>query len=416
MKTKAIFFQFISLLLLFLIILLACDKEEYKKNESPICKITSPTAGQEIIHGEIFKVKVDASDNDGIITEVKFFIDNIQKGSSTSPPYVFEWNTSKVSMNVHKIKASSFDDSGLSTPVEVYVNVIHSGAPRAPEAIFDNDIINGIMPLTVQFNDQSKYRPTSWKWDFGDMGTSTLQNPSHTYEESGTYTVKLIVSNELGSDVLTKTDSIYVATGGGGESCTGNPTVTDIDGNIYKTVQIGEQCWMKENLKVGTQIRSKYDMLNNGVIEKYCYNNDSVNCMVYGGLYQWDEIMQYLTVPGIQGICPEEWHIPTDADWTKLVSFLNGSDTAGGQMKEEGALHWKNPNTDASNSCGFTALPAGYRLLYGTTTDLFENTLFWSSSTNGSDVWYRGLYYSKADVYKYTVKKDYGFSVRCIMD
>ncbi|NOR88149.1 MAG: PKD domain-containing protein [Bacteroidales bacterium] len=415
MKVKATFFQFNSLLLLFLLILLACEKE-YKNNESPTCKITSPTVDQEIIHGEIFKVKVDAYDKDGVITEVNFFIDNIKKGSSTSPPYVFEWNTSEVSMNVHKIKASSFDNSGLSALDEVYVTVIYSGAPRAPEAIFNNDVINGVIPLIVQFNDQSKYEPTSWHWDFGDMGTSTLQNPSYTYNNSGTYTVTLTVSNELGSDILTKKDYIYVGSGGGGESCPGIPTVTDVEGNTYKTVKIGEQCWMKENLRVGTQIESWDNMSNNGVIEKYCYDNDSVNCLVYGGLYQWDEIMQYSEEPGLQGICPEGWHIPTDTDWSNLISYLDGPDHAGGQMKEEGLIHWISPNSLASNSSGFTALPAGYRLIHGTTYNLYENTLFWSSSTIDSEVWYRGLYYSNAEVYRYTIKKDYGFSVRCIMD
>lgn len=415
MKSKDIFFQFISLLLLIFIITLACEKES-KNLVSPTCKITSPTADQEIIKGELFKVKVDAYDDDGVITEVKFFIDNIQKGSSTNPPYIFEWNTNEVSMSMHKIKASCKDDSGLSTPAEVSVNIIYSGAPRVPEAIFNNDVINGIVPSTVQFIDQSMYHPTSWLWNFGDMSSSTLQNPMHTYDSAGTYTVVLSVSNDLGSDVLIKEDCIYVATGGGGEPCPGMPTVTDVDGNIYKTVQIGEQCWMRENLKVGKQINTAYEMRNNGVIEKYCYKNDTINCSAYGGLYQWDEIMQYSLAPGIQGICPDGWHIPTDEDWSNLANHLGEAYNAGGKMKEEGFFHWEFPNYMATNSSGFTALPAGYRLIHGTSTSLNESTLFWSSSTNNLRVWYRGLHSYKSDLYKFSFDKEYGFSVRCLKD
>ena len=415
MKSRAPYCIIISQLLFFFIILQACEKES-KNLVSPTCKITSPTAGQVIKQGEVIIVKVDALDSDGVITEVKYYIDKIIKGSSTSPPYVFEWNTSEVSMTPHKIKASCKDDSGLSTFNEISVDVIYDGVPRVPEAIFINDVINGIMPLTVQFSDQSKYHPTSWLWNFGDMSTSTLQNPLHTYDSAGTYTVVLSVSNDLGSDILTKEDCIYVATGGGGEPCPGIPTVTDVDGNIYKTVQIGEQCWMKENLKVGTQIKTAYEMRNNGVIEKYCYNNDTINCSVYGGLYQWDEIMQYSKVPGIQGICPEGWHIPTDEDWSNLANHLGNAYIAGGKMKEEGFFHWEFPNYMATNSSGFTALPAGYRLIHGTSTGLNESTLFWSSSTNNLRVWYRGLHCYKSDLYRFSFDKEYGFSVRCLMD
>ncbi len=72
----------------------------------------------------------------------------------------------------------------------------------------------------------------------------------------------------------------------------GTSTVTDADGNVYNTVQIGNQCWMKENLKVGTRINGSQNMSDNGFVEKYCYNNDPANCDVYGGLYQWDEMVQ----------------------------------------------------------------------------------------------------------------------------
>ena len=102
-------------------------------------------------------------------------------------------------------------------------------------------------------------------------------------------------------------------------------------------------------------------MMNNGIIEKYCYDDDPANCDVYGGLYQWDEMMGYTTTEGVQGICPVDWHIPTDAEWDILQNYLGGFNVAGGKLKEAGTIHWNAPNAGATNSSGFTALPNGYR-------------------------------------------------------
>jgi len=88
------------------------------------------------------------------------------------------------------------------------------------------------------------------------------------------------------------------------------------DGKNYATVQIGTQCWMAQNLNVGTRIDGTATQANNGTIEKYCYSDNDANCTTYGGLYQWDEMMQYTTTQGVQGICPTGWHLPVDAEWT----------------------------------------------------------------------------------------------------
>ncbi|MBK7631803.1 MAG: hypothetical protein IPJ23_14075 [Ignavibacteriales bacterium] len=92
-------------------------------------------------------------------------------------------------------------------------------------------------------------------------------------------------------------------------------------GKDYNTVLIGNQCWLKENLNVGTMINSTgsgFLQTNNGIIEKYCYDNNPANCEIYGGLYEWPEAMQYSTTPGSQEICPLGWHIPTLADFQTL--------------------------------------------------------------------------------------------------
>ena len=98
----------------------------------------------------------------------------------------------------------------------------------------------------------------------------------------------------------------------------GVSTVRDVDGNIYHTTDVHGQCWMSENMRVGTMILGGTDQTSDGSIEKYCYNNDLTNCATDGGLYQWDEAMQYSTTEGAQGICPAGWHIPTDVEFYTL--------------------------------------------------------------------------------------------------
>ena len=204
----------------------------------------------------------------------------------------------------------------------------------------------------------------------------------------------------------------YVFQFDGWTPCPDMSMVTDFDGNRYNTVQIGSQCWMKENLKVGTMINSQDEQTDNNIIEKYCYDNSSTNCNIYGGLYQWNETMQYVTTEGAQGICPTGWHVPTNAEWTDLSNFLGA--TAGGELKETGTVHWSPPNEGATNSSGFTALPGGYRFTDGTFHSLLYNSYIWESLA--------GTYYAKSITLHFdtwnmgrssNLKWD-GFSVRCI--
>ncbi len=187
------------------------------------------------------------------------------------------------------------------------------------------------------------------------------------------------------------------------------------DGKVYTTVQIGNQCWMAQNLNVGTNIAGTVTQTNNSTLEKYCYDNIDANCTIYGGLYQWDEMMQYSSTPGVQGICPTGWHLPTDEEWTILISYLGGIDVAGGKLKETGFAHWSDPNTGADNSSGFTALPAGARDTGGTFADLNDWGGWWSSSwSDASGAWQRGLIFSIAGVLRYNYSKPLGLSVRCL--
>ena len=208
-------------------------------------------------------------------------------------------------------------------------------------------------------------------------------------------------------------------------SC-GDPFTDARDGQTYNTVEIGAQCWMAENLNIGTMINGYDNQANNGTIEKYCYSNNTANCDEYGGLYQWNEMMQYSTTPGIKGICPDGWHLPTDAEWCTLEQEVDPTITCsstgwrgvdgGGKLKEAGTTHWASPNTGATNSSGFTALPGGYRYTNGGFGELTDTGYWWSSSESGSNAWHRDLHYSNAQVGRYDNNKSNGFSVRCARD
>ena len=209
--------------------------------------------------------------------------------------------------------------------------------------------------------------------------------------------------------------------------CPGTPTVTDADGNVYNTVQIGTQCWMKENLNIGTRIDGVNNQTNNSTIEKYCYNNDENNCNIYGGLYQWNEMMQYVTTEKTKGICPTGWHVPSDDEWKLLEFYLGMSPTElndtlwrgndeGDKLKEIGTEHWHEPNTGASNSSGFTAIPGAYL-----TSGIFDNIGYsgcWWSSTNYNawDAIERVVAYNNYGIFRWHFDKRNGDSVRCVKD
>jgi uncharacterized protein (TIGR02145 family) len=158
------------------------------------------------------------------------------------------------------------------------------------------------------------------------------------------------------------------------DESTPEDTIQDIDGNVYHIVSIGTQTWMTENLRTsryadGTSIpfvNSRYSWGVLSVTSKaYCYYGDDVNnAKPYGALYTWAAAMKgvasSVSNPSrVQGVCPAGWHLPSDDEWKELETYLGGSTIAGGKMKEAGTIHWNDPNGDAINESGFTALPGG---------------------------------------------------------
>lgn len=195
------------------------------------------------------------------------------------------------------------------------------------------------------------------------------------------------------------------------------------------TITIGTQTWMANNLDTGTMISGTTNMTNNSILEKYCYDGVPANCTTYGALYQWDEMMQYVTTEGAQGICPTGFHLPTDDEWKTLEMHLGmtqaeadatsfrgtdqGSQLAGdGSLWDDGALE-QNP---AFGTSGFAALPGGLRLPSSWFSNQLSSAFLWSSSGSGGDAWCRDMFYLYTQVERFNANKSHGFSVRCLQD
>ncbi len=211
------------------------------------------------------------------------------------------------------------------------------------------------------------------------------------------------------------------------------------DNTEYSWVKIGEQIWMAENLKylpsvVGPSTGSNTD----AYYYVYGYADTDVDeaketedYATYGVLYNWTAAMagagsSNVNPSGVQGICPDDWHLPSDAEWQQLEMYLGmsleqvnetgwrGTDE-GGKLKEAGLDHWQSPNTGANNESGFTALPGGYRVSNGYFYGLGYDGGWWSATDGGADeAWYRSLGESKSDVGRFGNYKSFGFSVRCV--
>ncbi|MCX6304017.1 MAG: hypothetical protein NT040_03525 [Bacteroidetes bacterium] len=281
-----------------------------------------------------------------------------------------------------------------------------------------------VMPGTsVTFTASVENGGTSpvYQWKVNNVAVGT-NSSTYTYTPLNNDKVNCVITSNSTTYCLSNNPAtsnrlsmiVYVT----GTACAGLPTVL-FDGITYNTVQIGSQCWLRENINSGTKIPITTAQTNNAILEKYCYNDSLINCSMYGGLYQWNEMMQYVTTPGTQGICPTGWHIPTEADFITLATTAGGVAVAGGKLKEAGFGHFRSPNTGATNEFGFTALPTGSSfnnagsIFY---TNIYQTGYFHTStdypSPNGPV--FRTVSLSVASFGSYYNLKSTGNPVRCL--
>ena len=287
---------------------------------------------------------------------------------------------------------------------------------------------------------------------WNNIGTPTLQD-QHVVCGTGTGTYSFTMTNLSDSIVYYvrsyATNSAGTAYGSevsfttvpDGQPCPGATTVTDIDNNTYNTVHIGNQCWMKENLRTtryadGTGIALRSYTSSTTTAYRYYPNDDSSNVSTYGYLYNWKAVMgssssSSANPSGVQGICPTGWHVPSDAEWTQLTDYVGsqsqyvcGGNSANIAMALASTTGWNSGtnacavgnNPGANNATGFSAFPAGF--CSGYYGGFGANALYWSSTeSNSSYAWERLLYCNDAVVGRYGgYNKDEGYSVRCVRD
>jgi uncharacterized protein (TIGR02145 family) len=196
-------------------------------------------------------------------------------------------------------------------------------------------------------------------------------------------------------------------------------TIKDIDGNVYKTITIGTQTWMAENLKV-TKYRNGDPILN--ITGGNAYDNPSTGAYYnydngtapYGRLYNW------YAVNDNRNIAPNGWHVPSDVEWTTLTDYLGGDSIAGSKLRESDTTHWLKPNIGATNESGFTGLPGGmceHSMSFNIFAGLGYYGFFWSSTNDSTrSAWCRRLYYLDNYMRKDCISKAKFFSVRCVRD
>lgn len=259
------------------------------------------------------------------------------------------------------------------------------------------------------------------------------------YEPSG-YVLGALASDDEGAYDAANINVVLGAAGGLNPDLEYD-TVTDIDGNVYATIELGAQVWMAENLKVShypdgtpiTEITDEAEWAAMGPeIQAYSWYDNQIEFKdTYGALYTWAAAMNgglSSDSTGVQGVCPDGWHLPTDAEWKSLEMHLGMSEAdtdlydwrgndEGGQLKEEGFSKWTRPNTGATNSSGLTAIPGGFRSAKGLFYNMDEDATFWAATHDQASTgraFYRSLTYDREQLYRHSNKKQLGLSVRCV--
>lgn len=234
------------------------------------------------------------------------------------------------------------------------------------------------------------------------------------------------LASDMIEDIPVSSD-IYEFSVNEGIPCPGIPYIY-YESRKYNTVLIGGQCWFKEFLNVGTLIAGNKDMTDNGILEKYCYDDDTLACNYWGALYQWDEIMRYTLINGTTGICPLGWHIPTDEEVKELEGFVDSEFPIGdpewdeiGPRGSDVGLNLKSKTGwnliyNGLDKYGFSVFPVGFRTYGGSFKDWSVSSGYWTSTGDAGGAFARALLEESIQQKRNAYDKHLGFPVRCLKD
>ncbi len=410
----------------------ACTKKDSPSNPVNLtCHITSPLADDTVFIGNVVIISAETNLSSDQIEEVRFYIDGTGISTSKNFPYSTQWNTLGTSPGLHSIKATVFNLTQESTNDEINVFLRETETQDTTktvpvvETISVNSITDSSATIFANVADDGGATVTERGvcvalWPDPDISTG-LKFLSGTgkgsfssiiigLDEDTVYYARAYAINEKG-----------ISYGSSIEFHTLVRTVTDFDGNIYHVVKIGNQAWLKENLKSGhfqdgspVPLAESDNFWGSGGADYsvYCYYNNNLNYLTqYGGIYN------YFSVVDSRKLSPKGWHVATRSDWDELISFLGGPDVAGGKMKEEGTTLWQDNNLGATNESGFTALPGGYRVSGFMAAG--KAAAWWSSTEdeyNSDDAYVYSCYSHLTNCNVQSIYKFEGFYVRCVRD
>ncbi len=363
----------------------------------------------------------------------------------------YKWNTTNNYATATNLGAAlSRTESGLTcnTPYTRYIWAYNSCGNSVETTLTQSTSMSNIPASPTAGTHSFTATSITWKWNVvsgavgykwntsNDYSTATNMGTATSKAETGlfcgtTYNRYVWAYTSCGVSVpVTLTQATVWCLWTCGDS------ITDArDNKRYATVSINSKCWMAQNLNYGTKINTTVNQTNNSLPEKYCIGNNESACSTYGAHYQWDEMMNYTVASstnpsGRQGLCPEGWHIPSDAEYCEMETFLDptvscasytytGTD-AGGQMKTTGTSQWDSPNTGATNASGFSALPAGTLGSNGNWTGVHILTIFWTTNevvtTGDIAAATHELRNDTSQVRRYYHYKSDVMSVRCVRD
>lgn len=316
----------------------------------------------------------------------------------------------------YTIRLEVLDGGGATASATKEVLVSGNSAPEAPGNPFPADGSLEINPgesLEWACSDPEQ-DPLSYDLYFGTVLPPPLVESgltSSNYSPAGmlsstTYYWKVTAHDDQGNTTEGPTWSFQTA------FVCGDVITDPRNGETYPTVQIGDQCWMAKNLNIGERLAGSSDMSDNGTIEKYCYDDEEANCETYGGLYQWEEIVQYSAA---EDICPAGWHVPSLEEWQQLEMDLGMT-----EAEATASTGWQGSNGEGNmlkegGSSGFNALMSGHRRTTGGFLLGEFGTAFWTATQASTYIaTARSLDTDHNQVNHTNYDKKYGHAVRCI--
>lgn len=440
MKTHKLLLRLLSLILVAFIFILACKKEQEEPlptPENPRCTIITPGDSSMVQIGSPITIEATIT-GFGPDVKVAFSIDTAQLSEASSAPYEFTWNTEGWTEGIYWVRADAYEIDKLASDQIRIIIIDTIQLPRPPVPIINITPNTGTTDTLFVFDASESFDPDNpqevlqYRWDFdGDDSWDTEFTMEHLFQHQYThpsnYHVKLQV---MSSDSMMADTSklLQVEYSGTMDACQGYVTVPH-GGKVYHTVAIGEQCWLRENMNYGLILDETEMQTNNDIPEKFCYDNDSLNCEKYGGLYLWSEMMNYVPFQGVQGICPNGWHIPSDDEWKELEGFTDSQYEIGDPVWDENSyrgfdtgkhlkalLGW-NAGGNGDNLYDFKAIPGGFWEISTSFIQEGEQAHFWSSThDSGHNAAQRTLKDDKNNISRTFEWDETARSVRCIRD